>query len=314
MPLKDWKSFHRGEGIAMRIVVTSKGGSPDHLRFREMERPTPKDDEVLIRIHATTVTVGDVLMRKMILPLYLIFRLFGIKRKILGHELAGTIEAVGQDVTRFEAGDEVFASTGFEGRAHAEYVSLSEKRMIALKPENLTFEEAAAVPVGAFTALAILRRADIQPGQKVLIYGASGSVGTYAVQLAKHFGAKVTGVCSTANLDMVRSIGAERVIDYTQEDLSGINDSYDVVFDTVRKCPRSVCKGLLKRDGTYLTSLANIKERSEDLVFIKGLVESGELRPVIDRTYPFEEIVEAHRYVDKGHKVGNVVITLVDDS
>lgn len=300
----------------MKAIVCTKYGPPEGLQLMEVEKPAPKDNELLIRNHATTVTYGDAALRRMPLPLRMVFRIFGGigKSRIPGHEFAGEVESTGRDVSLFKKGDQVFGSPGHAAGAYAEYLCLPEDGMVAIKPANLTYEEAAAVPIGGNTALYILKQGNIQDGQKVLVYGASGSVGTYAVQLAKAFGAEVTGVCSTRNLELVRSLGAEKVIDYTHEDFAESGETYDVVFDAVRKLSRSQCKASLKETGLFLTAASPTEERIENLILLRELIEAGKLRPVVDRRYPLEQIPEAHRYVDSGHKRGNVVITVEHDN
>jgi len=327
----------------MKAIVCTEYGPPDVLRLEEVEKPTPRDNEVLIRIHATTVTSGDVKLRSMDFPAFYqlpVRMMLGFRKPrnpIPGHELAGVIESVGRDVSRYRAGDQVFGTTGLQSGTYAEYICLPEDGQLAMKPVNMTYEEAAAVPVGASTALHFLRKGNIRSGMKVLIYGASGSVGTFAVQLARHFGAEVTGVCSTANLELVRSLGAREVIDYTREDYASGEATYDIIFDTVGKSSFTGSLKSLKEDGTYLlgavfkvswhvrgpwvsmTSRRSVvsgvaKGASEDLVFLKELIEAGELRSVIDRRFTLEEVPEAHRHVDNGHKKGNTVVTLGHDT
>ncbi|MFW9973991.1 MAG: NAD(P)-dependent alcohol dehydrogenase [Candidatus Thorarchaeota archaeon] len=297
----------------MKAAVVTKYGSPEGLQMMDVEKPTPKTNEILVKIYATTVTFGDAFLRRMKFPVRLVFGLFmgGLgKGKILGHEFAGEIEAVGEEVKLFNPGDQVFGSTGVKAGANAEYICLAEDAMVAIKPKNMTFEEAAAVPIGGHTAYDILRRGNIQPGQKVLVYGASGSIGTYALQLAKYWGADVTGICSTSNLEWVEELGADGVVDYTREDFTQSCETYDVIFDAVRKISSSQCKGLLKENGVFLSTRSSTKENAESLVFLRDLIEDGNLKPVIDRRYPLEKIIEAHAYVDQGHKKGNVVITV----
>jgi len=321
----------------MKAVVFTKYGPPDVLQLTDIPKPSPKSHEVLIRTRATTVTVADVRIRgfnvprSFWLPARITLGITGPRKTILGTELAGEVESVGKDVTQYKKGDQVFAGTLKTMGGYAEYKCLPANK-VALKPSNLTYQEAAALPIGARTALYYLQKADVQAGQKILVYGASGSVGTYTVQLAKHFGAEVTGVCSTANIPLVKSLGAETVIDYTKEDFSTHNEMYDVVFVAVDKIPFSVCMRMLRHGGKYvnitmpLPSLkklwiamkdgkklvvgGNPSETTENLNKLKDLVEAGTLKPVIDKEYPLEKIVEAHRYVEKGHKKGNVVITL----
>jgi NADPH:quinone reductase-like Zn-dependent oxidoreductase len=303
----------------MKAIVYERYGPPEVLQLKELVKPVPKANEVLVKVHATTVTIGDTRMRSFTVPRaqWIFARLYlGIrtpKRNILGMELAGEVEAVGGDVSRFKPGDQVFGST-FASRfgGYAEYKCLPEDGVLALKPAAISYEEAAALTGAGMTALRCLRKAAIQPGQRVLIYGASGAVGTNAVQLARHFGARVTGVCSTPNIGLVQGLGADHVIDYRQEDVTRLNQTYDVIFDAVGKLAAAPAKKRLTENGRYLNvhSASSGRETTDDLLFLKGLIEAGELKVIIDRRYPLEQIVEAHRYVDQGHKKGNVAITV----
>lgn len=312
----------------MKAVICTKYGPPEVLKIEEVNKPVPKSNEVLVKIIATTAHIGDTKIRRFepgLSPVMdIIFKQImrivvgsnGPRNKILGMEFAGVIEDIGSDVTMYKKGDAVFASTEFNFGTYAEYCCISEKGVLALKPKNMTFEEAAPVSNGGITALINLRKANIKKGDKVLIYGASGSIGTYAIQMAKNYGAEVTAVCSGGNFDLVKSLGADKLIDYTKEDFTKSGDTYDLIFDTVGKIERSRRKKALTPTGIYLTALSisgNIKMQVEDMIYLKELCEAGKLKTVIDRRYPMEQIVEAHRYVDKGHKKGNVVINVANN-
>jgi NADPH:quinone reductase-like Zn-dependent oxidoreductase len=331
----------------MKAIVWTAYGPPDVLQLREVEKPTPKDNEVLIRIHATTVSAGDCEQRSLQLPIWyaLPMRAYvGLKRPkritILGMELSGEIESIGKDVELFKEGDQVFAATGFfRTGTYAEYICLPEEPAegaLAIKPGNMTYEQAAAVPMGGLEALDFTRQGNIQSGQKVLINGAGGTIGTFAVQLAKYLGAEVTAVDSTAKLDMLRSIGADQVIDYTQEDLTKGGETYDFILDVVSKSSFSGSMRSLKQNGRYLianpgpsqvvrgrwTSMTSSKKvmfgaaypKTEDLIFLKELIEAGKMKSVIDKRYTLEQIPEAHRYVETGRKKGHVVVTVEHNS
>ncbi len=325
----------------MKAIVHTKYGPPDELQLKEVEKPVPGDNEVLIKIHATTVTTTDCNARNFtFVPKSFMFfarMMFGFKKpriKILGIDLAGEIEAVGKNVKLFKAGDQVFGSTGTKFGGHAEYCCVPENGALAIKPADMTWEEAACVSLAGNTALYFIRDlARIKQGQKILIHGASGAIGTFAVQIAKYYGAEVTGVCSASNAEMVKSLGADKVIDYTKEDFSKSLERYDFVFSVVGKTTFSQCKGILKPEGVYLenwmetkdflkalwTSITGGKkikggvsaETAEKLNFLKELIVSGKLVPVIDRVYPLERTAEAFQYVEQGHKKGNVIITAV---
>ena len=310
----------------MKAIVCTKYGPPDVLQLKEVEKPAPKNNEVLIKVHAAAVTVSDCIVRsgKVNILLWIPMRIFvGFKRPrkpILGLELSGEIEAIGKDVKRFKKGDQVFAFTGKSFGAFAEYTCLPEDglcmpadSLVALKPSNMTFEEAATIPIGGLTALRFLKQAGIKKGDNVLIYGASGSVGTFAVQLAKHFGAHVTAVCSTPNVQLVNSLGADHVVDYLKEDFTKTDKKFDIIFDAVGKTSKSACRNLLKAKGRYVSVKGSPKEGLNDLLFLKEIIEEGKLITVIDRRYTLEQIREAHTYVEGHHKKGNVVVNVVGD-
>jgi 2-desacetyl-2-hydroxyethyl bacteriochlorophyllide A dehydrogenase len=318
----------------MKAITYTQYGPPEVLHLKEVEKPEPGPGEILVKVHATTITSGDIRLRKA--QPFLVRFITGLtkpKTNILGFDVSGEVVSTGKDVTLFKKGQEVFGSAGSKTSTYAEYICISENEVLATKPENLGHNEAAAVFFGGHTALHFLRRGNIKEGHKVLVYGASGSVGTYAVQLAKHYGAWVVGVCSTTNIELVRSLGAEKVIDYKKEDIEKQKDKYDIIFDAAGKSPFSWCVRSLKKEGSYLRAVhmspgpilrgmwINIfskkkviggvaKEQMDDLLFLRHLLVEGKLRPVVDKTYTLEKIVEAHAYVETGHKKGNVVVTI----
>ena len=300
----------------MKSIVSTKSGPPEVLQLKEVEKPIPSNHEILVKVHAATVTRGDTALRKMHPLLFIPMQLFGVKRKKTpGHEFAGEVVETGKDVTRFKAGDQVFGTTtGLSVGANAEYLCLPEEwssGVLATKPAKVSYEEAAALPVGGMTALYLLQQGHLQAGQKVLINGASGSVGSFAIQLAKqHFGAEVTGVSSTKNMALVKSLGADHVIDYTKTDFTKGDQVYDVIFDAVGKTSAAECKGILKENGSFVTVKGMTKESSENLLLLKDLMEAGKIKSVIDKRFPLEQVADAHRYVESGHKRGNLVITL----
>jgi NADPH:quinone reductase-like Zn-dependent oxidoreductase len=299
----------------MKAIVYTKYGSPEVLQLQEVDKPVPKDNEVLIKVYATTVSAGDWRLRKGDPFLARIFNgLFKPKRvKILGFELAGVIEEVGKKVKSFKKGDSVFASCGLKFGGYAEYNCLPENDLMAIKPSNMTFEEAATVPIGGLTALGFLKKAGVKNGHNILIYGASGSVGSFALQLAKYFGANVTAVCSTTNVDLVKSLGADHVVDYTREDFTKTEARFDIIFDAVGKTSKSACKNLLKPKGKYVSVVGSPGKNPNDLLTLKELIESGKLKTVIDRRYTLDQIREAHAYVEAYHKKGNVVVDIMEN-
>lgn len=298
----------------MKAIVCKKSGKPEVLKLIEVEKPTPKDDEILVKVMASSVTRGDVNLRT--IPRFLLRILgflFGFKpMKITGVEFAGRVEAIGKNVSRFRVGDEVFGTTtGLTYGGNAEYVCVPETSKMGVvthKPTNMSFLESAVIPVGAMTALDMISRIKIKNGTKVLVYGASGSVGSYALQLAKYFGAEVTAVCSTSNIDLVKSIGADHTIDYTKDDFTKGDKVFDVIFDAVGKIWKWNCKKVLSTNGHFLTVRLPTKERLENLEFLKELAEKGSLKPIVDKTFTLEQVPEAHRYVETGRKKGNVAI------
>ncbi|EJR68435.1 NAD(P)-dependent alcohol dehydrogenase [Bacillus cereus] len=301
----------------MKAIICTKYGPPNVLQLQNVEKPKPKKNEVLVKIHATSVSTGDCRIRGFNspllfwIPMRIILGFRKPRKPILGVELSGEIEDIGTDVTQFKKGDSVFVLTELNLGGYAEYTCVHESGLIALKPTNVTYEEAAVIPFGGTSALHFLRKGQIKKGQQVLIYGASGSVGTAAVQLAKYFGATVTAICSSSNFELVTALGADNVIDYMKEDFTKRGEHYDIIFDAVGKYKKSLCTDALMPNGKYVSVNGMMaKVSKEDMNLLKQLAETEKLKPVIDRTYRLEEIAEAHIYVEKGHKKGNVSITL----
>ncbi|MEM5006020.1 NAD(P)-dependent alcohol dehydrogenase [Priestia megaterium] len=302
----------------MKAMVCTKYGKPDVLQLEEVEKPIPKENEILVKIHATTVTSGDCRVRSfnspllLWLPMRIVLGLRKPRKSILGVELAGEVEDVGKNVTRFKKGDQLFAMTGMKFGGYTEYICLPEKGTIAVKPENVTHEEAASISFGGTTALHFFRKGNIQAGQKVLIYGASGAVGTAAVQLASYYGAEVTGVCSAKNSELVKSLGADYVVDYQNEDFNKKEERYNLIFDAIGKITKNQCKGALALNGRFVSVEGQgiAKVQTKDLLLLKKLMEEGQIKSVIDRCYSLEQVPEAHEYVETGHKIGSVVVTL----
>lgn len=305
----------------MKAVVYEKYGPPEVLKLTDIDKPKPKDNEILVKIHSATVTSGDVRLRSsdfpplFWLPARLIFGLFKPKKRILGHELAGIVEEIGKNVTEFNVGDSVFGTTTMlNSGSYAEYICLPQKwknGVVGLKPENLSYQEASALPIGAMTAIYLLEKANLKNGQNVLIYGASGSVGSYAVQIANQKGSYVIGVCSASNFEMVKSLGASSLIDYKKEDYSQRNERFDIIFDAVGKTTKSKAKKVLKTGGVFVSVKMLTKEKNEHLRLIKDMAEKGKLKPFIDKSFTLDEIVKAHEYVDNGRKRGNVIIDIL---
>ena len=306
----------------MKAVIYTKYGPPSVLKLVDIEKPQPKDNEVLVKICATTVTSGDARLRSSDFPpvawlfVRLMFGLFKPKKEILGHELSGIVEAVGKDVTKYKVGDEVFATpTMLDTGSYTEYICIPQERkkgVLGLMPKKLDFKEAAALPVGGMTALFLLNKANLSKGQDVLIYGASGSVGSYAIQIAKEQGATVVAVCSSSNLEMVTSLGADSAIDYRKQDYSSLEKKFDIVFDAVGKTSKSKAKKVLKQEGSFVSVKSLTSPKQEHLNKLHELAEGGKVRPYIDKCFPLSEIVAAHEYVDKGQKKGNVVIEIAN--